>query len=128
MGCLGVRKGSALSLTQPRVLLQNASNQLAAGWTALQDPASGRTYYANQTTGETTWEMPQSAPTAAKATNHGSYASSSTLQQQQPARPQSNGVSGSSTPMRMASKYGDGFVTSASHPELAQQYGNVGTR
>jgi len=27
----------------------------------------------------------------------------------------------------MASKYGDGFVTSASHPELASQYGNVGT-
>jgi protein transport protein SEC31 len=27
----------------------------------------------------------------------------------------------------MASKYGDGFVTSASHPELAEQYGNVGT-
>jgi protein transport protein SEC31 len=25
------------------------------------------------------------------------------------------------------SKYGDGFVTSASHPELANQYGNVGT-
>jgi len=29
---------------------------------------------------------------------------------------------------RLASKYGDGFVTSASHPELADQYGNVGTR
>jgi protein transport protein SEC31 len=28
---------------------------------------------------------------------------------------------------KLASKYGDGFVTSASHPELAQQYGNVGT-
>jgi protein transport protein SEC31 len=27
----------------------------------------------------------------------------------------------------LASKYGDGFVTSASHPELADQYGNVGT-
>ena len=27
----------------------------------------------------------------------------------------------------LASKYGDGFVTSASHPELAAQYGNVGT-
>ena len=27
----------------------------------------------------------------------------------------------------LASRYGDGFVTSASHPELAQQYGNVGT-
>jgi protein transport protein SEC31 len=27
----------------------------------------------------------------------------------------------------MMSKYGDGFVTSSSHPELAEQYGNVGT-
>lgn len=32
-----------------------------------------------------------------------------------------------STPKRLANKYGDGFVTSASHPELAAQYGNVGT-
>lgn len=32
-----------------------------------------------------------------------------------------------STPAMLASKYGDGFVTSASHPELAAQYGNVGT-
>ena len=29
--------------------------------------------------------------------------------------------------MKLSSKYGDGFVTSASHPELAAQYGNVGT-
>lgn len=27
----------------------------------------------------------------------------------------------------LASKYGDGFVSSASHPELAAQYGNIGT-
>ena len=33
-----------------------------------------------------------------------------------------------SFPSTMVSKYGDGFVTSASHPELAEQYGNVGTR
>ena len=32
-----------------------------------------------------------------------------------------------STPMKLVSKYGDGFVTSSSHPELAAQYGNVGT-
>jgi protein transport protein SEC31 len=31
------------------------------------------------------------------------------------------------TPSKLISKYGDGFVTSSSHPELAQQYGNVGT-
>lgn len=28
---------------------------------------------------------------------------------------------------KIVSKYGDGFVTSASHPELGAQYGNVGT-
>jgi protein transport protein SEC31 len=39
-------------------------------------------------------------------------------------QPKSNGAA---TPSRLASKYGDGFVTSASHPELAEQYGNVGT-
>ena len=33
-----------------------------------------------------------------------------------------------STALRVASKYGDGFVTSASNPQLAEQYGNVGTR
>ena len=37
-----------------------------------------------------------------------------------------NGVA-ASTPSKMVSKYGDGFVTSSSHPELAEQYGNVGT-
>ena len=29
--------------------------------------------------------------------------------------------------MKLASKYGDGFVTSSSHPELAAQYGNIVT-
>jgi protein transport protein SEC31 len=29
---------------------------------------------------------------------------------------------------QVANKYGDGFVTSASNPQLAEQYGNVGTR
>jgi protein transport protein SEC31 len=50
-------------------------------------------------------------------------------QQQQPQQQYTtNGGLRSATPSRLASKYGDGFVTSASHPELAQQYGNVGTR
>lgn len=73
--------------------------QMAPGWIALQDPASGRTYYANQSTGETKWEMPVMSSQA----------------QQQTAAP------------TLASKYGDGFVSSASHPELAAQYGNIGT-
>ena len=36
-------------------------------------------------------------------------------------------TSGAAPKKTLASKYGDGFVTSASHPELAEQYGNVGT-
>ncbi len=69
------------------------------GWVALQDPASQRTYYANQTTGETTWEKPAATATVAQTP----------------------------TPPTLASKYGDGIVSSASNPELAAQYGNVGT-
>eukprot|EP00985_Skeletonema_marinoi_P025873 scaffold19436_cov58-Skeletonema_marinoi.AAC.1 len=38
-----------------------------------------------------------------------------------------NGTSSVSTTQKVASKYGDGFVTSASNPQLAEQYGNVGT-
>ena len=37
-----------------------------------------------------------------------------------------NGARTSSS-TKVANKYGDGFVTSASNPELAEQYGNVGT-
>jgi len=31
---------------------------LAGGWVAAVDPTSGRTYYANTTTGQTSWEVP----------------------------------------------------------------------
>jgi len=34
----------------------------------------------------------------------------------------------STTPKKLATKYGDGFVTSHSHPELGEQYGNTTTR
>merc|ERR1712045_877952 len=48
---------------------------------------------------------------------------------------QSNSASTSSTATngdfaktnKLATRYGDGFVSSASHPELAERYGNVGT-
>jgi len=48
--------------------------------------------------------------------------------QQQPNTTTSNGRGASPKgPSNVADKYGDGFVSSASHPELAQKYGNVGT-
>ena len=85
------------------------NDQLPPGWIALFDPSSGREYYANQATGETSWEKPQATPVQIANT----------------VLPV-NGASISSTPSKIMSKYGDGFVTSSSHPELAEQYGNVG--
>jgi len=35
---------------------------LPPGWTAAVDPASGRTYYSNTMTNETTWELPTAGP------------------------------------------------------------------
>eukprot|EP00536_Pseudo-nitzschia_multiseries_P003977 jgi/Psemu1/253120/estExt_Genewise1Plus.C_630102 len=90
------------------------STALAPGWIELQDPSSGRPYYANQTTGEVSWDKPQAAPAPEPAP-----APAPVVSQPKP--------SVSSKNAKMASKYGDGFVTSASHPELASQYGNVGT-
>lgn len=100
-----------------------STDSLPPGWMALQDPSSGLYYYANQSTGEVTWDRPQMAPQPAPAPLPAQIAP----QAQQPAATSSR----SSTPNRtaaLASKYGDGFVTSSSHPELADQYGNVGTR
>jgi protein transport protein SEC31 len=98
------------------------ANALPPGWMALQDPASGQYYYANQTTGETTWDRPQMpiatpkpVPVPQPAQTH----------EQQLAT--SRSVTPNTAKKRLADKYGDGFVTSASHPELASQYGNVGT-
>ena len=102
-------------------IVQTGQDSLPPGWVAIIDPSSGHYYYANQSTGEVTWDKPQSAPAPQPAA--AAPAPAPTLQ--------SN--SRSSTPSRtktsqLASKYGDGFVSSASHPELASQYGNVGTR
>lgn len=94
----------------------HAIDQLPPGWIALLDPNSGMTYYANQTTGETTWNKPEFVqPTTSVAQ----------------IQHQDSGLDTASRPKSKAavlvSKYGDGFVTSASHPELADQYGNIGT-
>mmetsp|Transcript_10890 Transcript_10890/g.16284 ORF Transcript_10890/g.16284 Transcript_10890/m.16284 type:complete len:1098 (-) Transcript_10890:198-3491(-) len=172
-----------------------AVTALPAGWYELTDPNSGRTYYANQATGETTWTKPTPpapvpapkpaarAPQPQQMQGRGQYGSNGYGHQQQPASYQQQQATQAPTtsyqqPMQMqqqshqpqqvqpssyhhqqqmpqpqqpsyqqqmqqphqpaatpgrvkansvASRYGDGFVTSASHPELAQQYGNVGT-
>lgn len=85
------------------------SAALPAGWIELQDPSSGQLYYANQATGETTWERPKVAQSVSTTMDSSRHSTAS------------------STKNTLASKYGDGFVTSASNPELASQYGNVGT-
>jgi len=147
----------------------------------MSDPTSGRTYYANQQTGVTSWEVPAGAapavpvpavPAATKtmapqtmqpgqtgANLHHHHqqqqpASHSGYQQQQYQQPvqqqqqqqhhqlqqqqqqQHQQHTTTTTPSKpphatvgssLANKYGDGFVSSASNPELAAQYGNVGT-
>jgi len=40
-------------------LSQSSVNYLPPGWTAHEDPSSGMTYYANHTTGVTTWDRPE---------------------------------------------------------------------
>lgn len=109
--------------TQPATI---APGDLPAGWVALQDPSSGNTYYANQATGEVTWDRPQAAPM--KAPSPVPEAAPTPAPAPQPVQQTQAQVP--ATPTRknkLVAKYGDGFVTSASHPELASQYGNVGT-
>lgn len=115
---------SASSVQVPRSV-----DQLPEGWISLQDPTSDRTYFANQYTGETTWDDPRSVhqpvlPASASAAHHqpSGYQSHDLSSQSNP-----NQISNGGHKHSLASKYGDGFVSSASRPELASQYGNVGT-
>jgi protein transport protein SEC31 len=107
-------------------------HQLPPGWVALQDPTSGNPYYANQTTGETTWDMPQSSFFAppAQETYHApcDAGMDSSVRSQKSQRSQTTAQTATSMPKStLVSKYGDGFVSSASNPALAYHYGNVGT-
>lgn len=95
------------------------SPTLPTGWMELQDPGTGRPYYANQVTGEVSWDKPQAEHVPAPAPTP--------VIKQPSTQVRTNPSSSRSKNAKMASKYGDGFVTSASHPELASQYGNVGT-
>ena len=121
---------------QPQQQMQQETQQsspLPPGWVALQDPSSGRTYYANQNTGESSWDLPVAVSPALAPQPEPTYNPQPVAaQMQQQQQPQINGaVNGTSTAVsttqKVASKYGDGFVTSASNPQLAEQYGNVGT-
>ena len=47
------------------------SAQLPPGWTATVDPSSGKTYYANAGTGQTSWEFP-TADSSSNAADSGS--------------------------------------------------------
>jgi len=119
-----VQQSSQPQPTQPEA----GAPSLPPGWVAIQDPSSGQTYYANQTTGESSWDPPAVAPAPAPqpaAAAADSYAAQPAIVQSQGSFSTANG--GGSTSQKVASKYGDGFVTSASNPQLAEQYGNVGT-
>ncbi|KAG7359849.1 WD40 repeat-containing protein [Nitzschia inconspicua] len=103
------------STTQPAPAAPTPSDSLPPGWIELQDPGSGLTYYANQSTGEVTWDRPQAALVQAPVAPE-------SVQETQPTSTASN-----TRNTQLASKYGDGFVSSHSRPELGGQYGNVGT-
>lgn len=170
----------------------HVSDELPEGWIALQDPASGNTYYANENTGEVSWDKPAVTPAPAPSQvqypaaaqtqypsqqtnntatfdqgaqsaypaqtsyhgqdsypNQSNYTSQAqypqTIQNSYPAQDQldtsqrsqltSQSAASKATTQSAASKpksslvskYGDGFVSSSSNPELAYQYGNVGT-
>jgi protein transport protein SEC31 len=118
------QEGEYGSYPTTQTVHENDSDELPPGWVGLHDASSNNWYYANEATGETTWERPQltisaRSPAELDAMDNSvrSQITSQSTISQIPVQSKSS----------LASKYGDGFVTSASNPELANQYGNVGT-
>ena len=75
-------------------------------------------------TGETTWDMPKAPVQAPYSAPQMPIQQEATTDVSQRAQ-----VTSQATKQKpsIVSKYGDGFVSSASNPELASQYGNIGT-
>ena len=127
-------------------------NALPPNWTALVDPGSGRTYYANTITKETTWEKPtatpttttttpglthqQQQPTATAATPYGQAYGGATpapattpggaYSQPKPQQQQQPALTSSVSGTKPMSYYEkDGFTSSHGNPTLINKYGNM---
>ena len=117
---------------------QAMDDVLLPGWQALQDPSSGRTYYANMNTGESSWEKPV-APRVQQVVQP-SLAQSVSAPIQYGSSQQNGGyatqyrvslpIIGGQMQHQVQNAYADptsfahcdGFVSSSSHPELGKQY------
>lgn len=72
------QQATAAPAAQPVAAPQSVVAAQPSGWQALHDPASGRTYYFNAATSETSWEVPalvastppSSAPASAEFDAH----------------------------------------------------------
>ena len=93
---------SSRMMAQVQQPAQQESEPLHPDWIALQDPASRQTYYANQTTGYLRSTVTTGSCTTAKLDACGQDSLSHV-------------------------QVWDCFVTSLSHPELSNHYGNLGT-
>ncbi len=114
----------------------SSPDALPPSWVAVSDPGSGRVYYANEVTRETSWEKPVAAPAPAPApapmpTVAAPYQPQQ--QVQQPAMmggaapaPQQHHPQASLTGAKPLDYYSDSFTSSHGNAALMQKYGNAG--